>query len=91
MVLSNMQVHSATALGLRKTTQEETLLSNASLISLDAYELAARMARRELTSVDLVRACLEHIALRDPQVHAFSQINPDRALARARVLDNGPD
>jgi len=83
-------VHSATALGWRKTTQEETLLSNANLISLDAYELAARMARRELTSVDLVRACLERMAIRDPQIHAFTQTNPDRALARARELDNGP-
>jgi Asp-tRNA(Asn)/Glu-tRNA(Gln) amidotransferase A subunit family amidase len=60
------------------------------LLELDAWQAAARLARRELTSVDLVRACLDRVGERDGEVHAFVQIDPDAALAQARALDAGP-
>lgn len=60
------------------------------LNQLDAWQAARLLARRELTSVDLVRACLERIEAREPELHAFAHLNPDAALARARQLDAGP-
>jgi Asp-tRNA(Asn)/Glu-tRNA(Gln) amidotransferase A subunit family amidase len=57
---------------------------------LQAWQAAALLARRELTAVDLVRACLDRIAEREPQVAAFVHINADAALATARQFDAGP-
>jgi amidase len=37
----------------------------------------------------LARSCLERIALREPAVHAFAHLDPDRVLAQARELDRG--
>ena len=56
---------------------------------LDAWQAAALLARRELNAVDLVRACLDRIAERDAQIHAFIQLNADAALDLARQLDAG--
>ncbi|MGA8513672.1 MAG: amidase [Burkholderiaceae bacterium] len=60
------------------------------LHQLPAWQAAAMLARRELKAVDLVRACLDRIAERDPQVQAFIHLNADAALAHARQLDAGP-
>jgi Asp-tRNA(Asn)/Glu-tRNA(Gln) amidotransferase A subunit family amidase len=60
------------------------------LHQLPAWQAAALLARRELTAVDLVRACLDRIAEREPQVQAFVHLNADAALAHARQLDAGP-
>ncbi len=60
------------------------------LHQLPAWQAAALLARRELGAVDLVRACLERIKEREPEVLAFVQLNADAALARARELDAGP-
>jgi Asp-tRNA(Asn)/Glu-tRNA(Gln) amidotransferase A subunit family amidase len=60
------------------------------LHQLEAWQAAALLARRELKAVDLVRACLDRISERDPQVQAFVHLNADAALAQARQLDAGP-
>lgn len=60
------------------------------LHELDASQAAALLARRELKSEDLVRACLERISARDGELHAFAQLDPVSALAQARALDAGP-
>ncbi|WP_397408029.1 amidase [Polaromonas sp.] len=60
------------------------------LHQLDAWQAASLLARRELRAVDLVRACLDRIAEREPQLQAFVQLGADAALATARELDAGP-
>lgn len=62
----------------------------AALNRLDAHEAVARLARREITAVELLRACLERIAAREAEVRAFVRIDADAALAQARALDAGP-
>lgn len=57
---------------------------------LDAHDAVARLARREITAVELLRACLERIAAREAEVRAFVRIDADAALAQARALDAGP-
>jgi Asp-tRNA(Asn)/Glu-tRNA(Gln) amidotransferase A subunit family amidase len=57
---------------------------------LPASEAARRIARREITSEALVRACLERIAAREETVRAWAFIDPDAALAEARERDRGP-
>ncbi len=59
------------------------------LHQLEAWQAAALLARRELSATDLVRACLDRIAEREPDVQAFVQLAADAALARARELDAG--
>ena len=57
--------------------------------SLDAVDLARRLARREISAVDLLRDCLERIAEREPAVQAFAHLDPELALEQARRLDRG--
>ena len=60
------------------------------LNQLEAWQATALLARREITAVELVRACLDRIYERDGDVHAFVALYADAALARARQLDAGP-
>jgi len=57
--------------------------------TLDAWHAASLLARRELSAVDLVHACLERIAQRNPDIQAFNFVAADAALAHARALDSG--
>ena len=50
------------------------------LHELGAAQAATLLARRELKSEDLVRACLERISAREDDVHAFAQLDPVSAL-----------
>ena len=59
------------------------------LIELTASELAPRLARRELSAEALLRACLERIEMREPEVRAWVCLDPDAALDHARMLDRG--
>lgn len=54
---------------------------------LSAVEAARSIARGDLTSEALVRACLARIAERDAQVKAWCWIEPARAIAEAREAD----
>jgi Asp-tRNA(Asn)/Glu-tRNA(Gln) amidotransferase A subunit family amidase len=54
---------------------------------LSAAEAGRRIARGELTSVALVRACLERVAAREGEVHAWASLDPELALAQARARD----
>jgi len=60
------------------------------LHQLDAWQAAQGLARREILAVDLLRACLDRIEAREPQVHAFVRIDADAALRQAAALDAGP-
>ena len=57
------------------------------LIKLSAFDAAARIAKGELSSFDLVQACLDRIAERDPQVGAWEHIASREALQQARAAD----
>jgi amidase len=52
-----------------------------------ALELAAMLRRREVSSVELVRASLDAISKRDGELCAFVDVSPRRALAAARRAD----
>lgn len=56
---------------------------------LPAWQAAALLQRRELGAEELLRACLERIAEREPAVHAFAALDAQAALAQARALDSG--
>ena len=60
------------------------------LHELGATQAATLLARRELKAEDLVRACLERVAARDDDIHAFVHLDAVAALAQARALDAGP-
>ena len=57
---------------------------------LPAWQAARLLARRELSAVSLMRACLDRISERDAEVQAFVHLDADAALAQARALDAGP-
>ena len=57
---------------------------------LGAVEAARKLARREITAQALLADCFARIREREPAVHAFTHIDFDAAMARARVLDAQP-
>jgi Asp-tRNA(Asn)/Glu-tRNA(Gln) amidotransferase A subunit family amidase len=64
--------------------------STESLIALTATEAHALMERGEVTSEQLVRACLERIHDREETVQAWSYVDEAGAIARARQCDESP-
>ena len=59
------------------------------LHQLSACDAAAQLAQRTLRAEDLVRACIEHIDAREPEVQAWAYLQRDGALAHAKQLDAG--
>jgi len=57
---------------------------------LGAAEAAAAIRDGRLSSEALVRACLERLAAREPEVHAWVHVDPAECLRRARDLDRIP-
>ena len=60
------------------------------LNELTAAEAARCIARKQLTSVALLEACLERIAARERDVRAWAFLDADFALEQARTLDREP-
>ncbi len=56
--------------------------------SLTAREAAARIRTGALTSVELVRSCLERIEQTDSEIGAWAHLDPDHAVAQAEVMDD---
>ncbi|MFI4998473.1 MAG: amidase [Reyranellales bacterium] len=54
---------------------------------LSASAAVLRMADKRMKARDLVRACLDRIAKREGQVHAWEALDPEGALRRAEILD----
>ena len=59
------------------------------LHELDARELAWRLARRELSALELTESFLERIAEREAEVQAWACFDSDAARRHARALDAG--
>ncbi|OZI21207.1 amidase [Bordetella genomosp. 9] len=57
------------------------------LTALDAVRM---LQRRELSAVQLLRACFARIEQREDSVHAWAALDKDAALKHAQALDNGP-
>jgi Asp-tRNA(Asn)/Glu-tRNA(Gln) amidotransferase A subunit family amidase len=57
------------------------------LNQISATDAAAAIAAGKLTSEALVAACLDQIARREKDVHAWAHIDPDAALKAARSRD----
>jgi Asp-tRNA(Asn)/Glu-tRNA(Gln) amidotransferase A subunit family amidase len=60
------------------------------LNQLSALEAVRMLQRRELSAVQLLRACFARIEQRDDEVRAWSALDKDAALVRAAELDKGP-
>jgi Asp-tRNA(Asn)/Glu-tRNA(Gln) amidotransferase A subunit family amidase len=64
--------------------------SSSELAWLSASEALGAIRRGELDSETLVGACLERIAAREPDVHAWAYLDPEAALEEARERDRMP-
>jgi amidase len=60
------------------------------LNELSATEAARLIREGKVTSVELVRACLDRIEAREPKVKAWATIDPELALSQAKERDRGP-
>ena len=56
---------------------------------LTATQATALIARRELSCEELACSCLDRIEDRDPLVRAWAYVDRDKAIQKARALDNG--
>ena len=65
----------------------EPPLPNTDLTALTAVEAAARIAKGETTSEELVRACLDRIAGQEPQLQAWAFLDREHALTQAKGAD----
>ena len=59
-----------------------------SLSHLSATEAARKLATREITAVALLTDCLKRIVEREPAVRAWTCVDADGAMQRARALDS---
>jgi Asp-tRNA(Asn)/Glu-tRNA(Gln) amidotransferase A subunit family amidase len=57
------------------------------LNELTATEIIAAIAQGQTTGEAVMRACLERISVREPEVHAWAHLDPEAALAAARAFD----
>jgi Asp-tRNA(Asn)/Glu-tRNA(Gln) amidotransferase A subunit family amidase len=57
------------------------------LNELTATEVVAAIGEGRATCEAVVRACLDRVALREFEVHAWAHIDPESALAAARAFD----
>ncbi|MBI3434336.1 MAG: amidase [Proteobacteria bacterium] len=70
-----------------RTSFTDAELTDGDIIALSASEVAARIARGDISAVEYSRACLERIASLDNQIRAFAHVDPDHVIAQARALD----
>ena len=56
---------------------------------LGALDAARKLQRRELTAVQLVRACFARIEQRENTIHAWTALRKQAALEHAEQLDKG--
>src|SRR3954471_23177681 len=68
-------------------TADDTRSSNTDPCFLPAHVLAAGIAARRLSPVDVVEAMLARIASRDPKLHAFIDVYADDARLAAEAAD----
>src|SRR6476661_10379268 len=59
-------------------------------------EAAKRIAAKQLSPVELTRACLDRVRALDDRLHAFVHVTEERALAEAReaekvIMAGGPN
>ena len=59
----------------------------AKLNELTATEIVSAINAGKTTCETVVRACLEHIGQREPEVGAWHYLNPEQVIAQARVID----
>ncbi|RTL71712.1 MAG: amidase [Hyphomicrobiales bacterium] len=62
-------------------------MTDSQLLDLSMIDAARRIAAGEVSSVDLVTACLGRIAEKDGEIQAFQYLDPAHALAQARAAD----
>jgi Asp-tRNA(Asn)/Glu-tRNA(Gln) amidotransferase A subunit family amidase len=58
------------------------------LSELSATEAIGRIRNGEITSEELVQACLDRIDQADGEIEAWAHLNPDYVLDQARLLDS---
>lgn len=61
--------------------------SATALHELTATEIADAITTGRTSCEAVARACLDRIALREPEVHAWQYLNPEQVIAQARALD----
>jgi Asp-tRNA(Asn)/Glu-tRNA(Gln) amidotransferase A subunit family amidase len=52
-----------------------------------AHTVAAKLRQGQISAHDLMRACLDRIATREPQIRAWAFLDAERALEQARLAD----
>lgn len=64
-------------------------MSEKPIYELTATDIVRRIASGNITAEAVARACLDHIAEREPAVQAWHYIDPDLVIQQAQALDRG--
>ncbi|MBI4298750.1 MAG: Asp-tRNA(Asn)/Glu-tRNA(Gln) amidotransferase subunit GatA, partial [Chloroflexi bacterium] len=62
-------------------------MNSSDVVNLTAHEAAELLRRREVSSVELTKAVLEHIEKVEPRIRAFVTVTPEVALEQASQAD----
>jgi aspartyl-tRNA(Asn)/glutamyl-tRNA(Gln) amidotransferase subunit A len=84
--LAGMQALRVRAGGLA-TTQSQPADSGVELTSLSIAEAAAKLRKREVTSLELTDACLARIAAYNSKIDAYITVTGEQARAQAKQMD----
>src|SRR5260370_34344673 len=76
---------SATISKFPKSSNKKVMASE--LNKLTISEASAMLRKREITALELTRACLDRIAAADPKLNAFITVCEKEALEQARQPD----
>jgi aspartyl-tRNA(Asn)/glutamyl-tRNA(Gln) amidotransferase subunit A len=76
-----------TALLTGRTRSQSGTGTPTALTDLDLTDAADLVQRREVSPIDLTRACLERIDALNPRLNAFITVTPDIALDQARAAE----
>jgi Asp-tRNA(Asn)/Glu-tRNA(Gln) amidotransferase A subunit family amidase len=67
--------------------QASSAAADEALNRMPAVALAAMLGNGEIEALDLMTACLDRIAAREPEVRAWAFLDPEKALDQARLAD----
>jgi Asp-tRNA(Asn)/Glu-tRNA(Gln) amidotransferase A subunit family amidase len=73
--------------GQTTATRSSPVMPGEGLNRIAARALLAKLRQGQISAFELMTACLDRIAIREPQIRAWAYLDAERALEQARLAD----